>query len=210
MFPLYERAIELGLKVVGVHKALPLGPVPMPAFHVRDVDTAAYNFPQLNFEIVHAGMAFVEETAVPLAQFPNVFANLKITTGWLSAPSGPKGVFYDALGAFLQWGGLEKIFFSTTAMAIHPQRVVQSVWDLELPEPVLEKFGINQLTREDKAMLLGGNYAAMLGLDIDDLKAGVADDEFAQENRDRDALVAPWTAWRDQYSRDKESEVAAS
>jgi hypothetical protein len=208
LFPLYERAIELGLKVVGVHKALPLGPVPMPAFHVRDVDTAAYNFPQLNFEIVHAGMAFVEETAIPLAQFPNVFANLEITTGWLSAPSGPKGVFYDALGAFLQWGGLEKIFFSTTAMAIHPQRVLRSVWDLELPDQVLERFGLSQLTREDKAMLLGGNYAAMHGLEIEQLKAGIADDEFARERRSQDRLIAPWTAWREQYSRENTNKQA--
>ena len=202
LFPLYERALELGLKTVAVHKAVPLGRAPLAAFHVRDVDTAAANFPDLNFEIVHAGMAFVEETAIPLAQFPNVYANLEITTGWLSAPSGPKGVFYDALGAFLMWGGLEKIFFSTTAMAVHPQRVLRSVWDLELPEDVLERFGLKQLTRDDKAALLGLNYAKAVGLDIDALKAGIAGDEFEQERLERGGLARPNEAWQAQYDRE--------
>jgi predicted TIM-barrel fold metal-dependent hydrolase len=201
MFPLYRRALELGLKVVAVHKAIPLGPVPLASYKVHDVDTAAFNFPDLNFEIVHAGMAFAEETAIPLAQFPNVYANLEITTGWLSAPHGPKGRFYDVLGMFLQWGGLEKIFFATTAMVLHPQRVIRSIWDLELPQDVLDKFGLEQLTREDKARLLGRNYADMLGLDLDALKRGIEGDEFDVERRERPP-VEPWGAWRAQYERE--------
>lgn len=203
MFPLYRRALELGIKVVAAHKAIPLGPVPMASYHVRDVDTAAFNFPELNFEIVHAGMAFVEETAIPLAQYPNVYANLEITTGWLTAPNGPKGMFYDALGLFLQWGGLEKMFVSTTAMMLHPQRVIRTIWELELPEYVMEKFGLEQLTREDKARLLGRNYADMLGLDIEALKRGIKDDEFAIERREQ-GLVEPWKAWRAQHDRELE------
>jgi uncharacterized protein len=202
LFPLYERAQELGLKVIAVHKALPLGAVPLGSFHVTDVDTAAFNFPGLNFEIVHAGMAFVEETAIPLAQFPNVYANLETTTGWLSSPHGPKGRFYDALAAFLQWGGVEKILFSTTAMAVHPQHVLRSFWDLELPTDVIDHYGLQPLTRADKAAMLGGNYARMLGLDLEQLKAGIADDEFSQERAARGGERLPvWSAWTAQYER---------
>ena len=203
MFPLYERALELGLKVVGVHKAVPLGPVPLSPYHVSDVDGAALHFPDLKFEIVHAGMAFAEETAIALAQFPNVYANLEITTGWLSAPRGPKGLFYDALGMFLHWGGVEKIFFSTTAMATHPQPVLRSVWDMEFPSETLDKYGLDQVTRADKELLLGGSYLKMLDLDVEKLMAGIADDEFAQERAARGGgLVEPHQAWREQYARE--------
>jgi uncharacterized protein len=62
-YPFFARAQELGLKVVAVHKALPLGPVPMEHYRVDDIDRAAAAFPGLNFEIVHGGMAFLEEAA---------------------------------------------------------------------------------------------------------------------------------------------------
>src|ERR1700750_1580052 len=52
-FPFFARAQELGLKVVAIHKAVPLGPVPMEHYKVDDIDRAAIAFPGLNFEIVH-------------------------------------------------------------------------------------------------------------------------------------------------------------
>ena len=208
IFTLYDRALELGLKVVAVHKAVPLGPVPLSPFHVNDVDSAAVHYPDLNFEIVHAGMAFVEETAIAIAQMPNVYANLEITTGWLSAPSGPKGLFYEALASLLHWGGIEKVFFSSTAMAVHPQPVVRSVWDLEFPADILDKYALTQLSHNDKAQLLGGSYLAMVGLDVETLKAGVADDEFARERANNGgALLEPNAAWRAQYARENKTEL---
>ena len=44
-FPLFERAQSLGIKVVAVHKALPLGPVPMEHYRVDDIDRACMAFP---------------------------------------------------------------------------------------------------------------------------------------------------------------------
>src|SRR4051794_6420927 len=63
LFPIYERALELGIKTIAVHKASPLGPVPMNPYRVDDVEGAAYAFPGLSFEIIHSGLAFLDETA---------------------------------------------------------------------------------------------------------------------------------------------------
>ncbi len=60
--PLIDRAAELGLKTVAIHKAAPLGPVPMNPYRVDDVDGAAGRYPEMNFEIIQAGMAFHGET----------------------------------------------------------------------------------------------------------------------------------------------------
>lgn len=67
-FPLFERALYLGLKAVTIHKAIPLGPVPMDHYRMDDIDAAAAAFPDLQFEIVHGGFAFIEETAFQLSR----------------------------------------------------------------------------------------------------------------------------------------------
>jgi predicted TIM-barrel fold metal-dependent hydrolase len=96
VFPLFARAQELGLKVVAIHKAVPLGPVPMKHYRMDDIDAAADAFPELAFEVVHGGMAFVEETAWQLARYPNVYVNLEVTASL--AVSAPRPVHPGARG----------------------------------------------------------------------------------------------------------------
>ena len=91
-YPLFERAQQLGIKTVAIYKAIPNGPVPMNPYRVDDVDGAAIHFPDLSFEIIHSGLAFVDETCHALARFPNVYANLEITS--LLMFHGP-GLFND-------------------------------------------------------------------------------------------------------------------
>ena len=66
------RLIELcqrrGLRTVAIHKALPNGSVPLESYRVDDLDVAADSFPGMAFEIIHSGMAFVEETAFAISR----------------------------------------------------------------------------------------------------------------------------------------------
>ena len=120
-FPFFAKAEELGLKVVAIHKAVPLGPSPLEYYRVDDVDRAAIAFPNLNFEVIHGGMAFLEESAWQIARFPNVYVNLEITTSLLGLR---KPLFAHALAGLLAYGGdyaLDKIVWGTGAMVFHPQ-----------------------------------------------------------------------------------------
>jgi predicted TIM-barrel fold metal-dependent hydrolase len=179
-YPLFARAQELGIKTVAVHKAVPNGPVPMNPYRVDDVDGAAATFPDLSFEIIHSGMAFVEETAHALARFPNVYANLEITTLLMHAAPG---LFEEVLANFLFWGGPEKILYADGTLFCHPQPLLEKFWNLQLPERLLEKYKLEQLSPESKRLILGGNYARMVGLDVEAARARIADDEFARERR---------------------------
>jgi len=76
--PLIERAIELGIKSVAVHKAAPFGPMSANPFDVGDVDHAAGNVPGDQLRVVHSGFAFLEETAF-LLRLPN-FWQLEVTS----------------------------------------------------------------------------------------------------------------------------------
>lgn len=192
MFPLYQRMVDLGIRVVAIHKALPNGPVPLAPYGIADVEGAAMAFPMLNFEIVHAGMAFVSETAYALARFPNVFANLEITT--MLVTKAPR-LFADALAEMLFWGGPGKLLYSDGALFAHPRLGLEAFRDFEMPADVLDKWGLPPLDREAKAMILGGNYVRMSGIDLDAMRATHADDEWSRARAER-GIDEPFSNWR--------------
>lgn len=203
-FPLFERARKRGIRTVAVHKAAPFGPVPIAPFKVDDIDLAADAFPDLAFEIIHAGLAFTEETALLLALFPNVYANLEVTS--LLVNTNP-AQFENVMGMFLRQGGSEKIIFSDGTMVVHSQPVLESFRNYRLSEEALYRFNIPQITDEDIARILGTNYAKILGVDIDEAKAAIADDEFSRE-RARTGIQAPFSNWRAHLEAEKKLEVA--
>jgi predicted TIM-barrel fold metal-dependent hydrolase len=190
-FPIYERARALGLRTIAIHKALPNGPVPLAPYRIDDVEGAAMAFPDLNFEIVHAGMAFVEETAYALARFPNVYANLEVTT--LLLHKAPR-LFQETLAVMLFWGGPTKIIWADGANFAHPDAMLRRFWDLQIDEDILDRYKLPQLDRDTKACILGQNYADMAGIDLPGAIAAVADDEWARERAHSDRL-APYTVW---------------
>jgi len=191
-FPLFARAQERGLKTVAVHKASPLGPVPMNPYRIDDIDIAADAFPDLSFEIVHAGVAFVEETCQVLSRYPNVYANLEVTSALINTSPG---VFETLMAQFVAWGGAHKILFSDGNMVFHSQPILLRLSQFSFSEQTLNYFGLPQLTKEDRALILGGNYARILGIDIEKAKQNIADDEFSQE-RARTGIQAPYSNWK--------------
>ena len=96
-FPLFEKAQSMGIKVVAIHKALPLGPVELTYYAMDDIDRAAMTFPDLQFEVVHGGMGFLDETAWQIARFDNVWINLESTATMLTTK--PRS-FEQALATF--------------------------------------------------------------------------------------------------------------
>ena len=186
---LIERARALGLKSIAIHKALPNGSVPLAPYRIgEDFEQAADAFPDMAFEIVHSGMAFIEETALAIGRFPNVYANLETTTAMLwQAP----GRFEAALALLMQWGGPEKILWSTGCTVVHPQHLLKLFWAFQFSEETLSRHGIPQIDEGVKRMILSGNYARLAGLDIPDWQARQVGDEF-----DGAELKEPWSCWQ--------------
>lgn len=190
-FPFFERAEQLGLTTVAIHKAVPLGPLPIDSYKMDDIDRAAIAFPNLNFEVVHGGMAFLEETAWQLARFPNVYVNLEITTSLLSRR--PKA-FHQAMTSLMQFGGpfaLDKICWGTGAMAFHPQPLLERfVTDFEFTEEQVYG-GLPLIDDVARGKILAGNYARMTGLDLDARLEAITGDEF--DVMKQDGLRAPYS-----------------
>ncbi|MCX4641964.1 amidohydrolase family protein [Streptomyces sp. NBC_01446] len=183
-FPLFEKARERGIKVIGIHKALPVGPGPTSALGMADVEAAALAFPDLTFEVVHGGMAFVEETALQLESFRNIWVNLEATS--FMAVYAPRR-FAQAMGAFVQAGGADRIIWATGCDAVHPRPVLEAFWNFEMPRDLIEEYGLPELTKEMKANILGRNFLRMHGIDEQDLRKRITGDEF-----DTTELKQPW------------------
>jgi len=188
--PLYELAIELGLKVIAVHKVVPNGLTPLDPYRIDDLERVAIAYPRLNFEIVHGGLPpFVDEVTLALTRFPNVYANLEITSAFLERGFG---YVREAIAQFIGFAGAEKILYASGGMHFHPQPIIEAIAGLEFGKDLLARYRIEQITPAQKALILGGNYARMTGLDLGLLAKGVAGDEFATAGR-----RPPWTAWRE-------------
>jgi predicted TIM-barrel fold metal-dependent hydrolase len=185
-FPLFERAAELGITTIGVHKAIPLGPAPTGAsFHPGDVEGAAEHFPELNFEIVHGGSAFCEETAWLLGRYPNIYVNMESLNIILA--NQPRTFAQIVLG-LMHVGGdpvLDRLFWATGTMQYHPRPCLELFEDFEFPEDLLGNYGLfgklSQITAEGRAKILGLNAANYRGWDVEELKRRIADDEFSAD-----------------------------
>jgi predicted TIM-barrel fold metal-dependent hydrolase len=191
-FPLFERAQKRGIKIVAIHKAAPLGAVPLNPFKVDDIDSAADAFPDLAFEIIHAGYAFTEETCMAMARYPNVYGNLEITSAF--AYKAP-GMFEELMGQFMYWAGSGKVIFSDGNMVFHSQPILEKLRNFKFQDATLSRWGIPQITKQDLANILGGNYARILGIDIEAAKKKIANDEFSKE-RARTGIQPIYSNWK--------------
>jgi predicted TIM-barrel fold metal-dependent hydrolase len=203
-FPLFQAARERGIKIVAIHKAAPLGPVPLNPFKLDDVGGAADAFPDLAFEIVHAGWAFMDETILQLATMPNIYANLECTSAFATKLPGQ---FEEMMANFFAWGGPQKVIFSSGNMVLHSQPIIEKFKTFKFSSAIMKSFGIPQITDADKALILGGNFARLVGLDDEAARKRIAGDEFAQERR-QTGMQAPYSNWR-RYLKERQTGVAA-
>lgn len=187
-YPVFEKCRELGIKNVAIHKAIPLSTAPMDAFMPNDVDYPAADFPDINFEIVHGGFAFLEETAHQVARFPNIYVDLEATTLFLLHQ--PR-TFAMIIGTLLQAGGAKKIFWSTGCSVAHPQPLLEAFEAFQIPQDLIDGYGFPALTDEIKADILANNYAAIHGLDIGAIRSQISGDVL--EQRRLAGAPAPWS-----------------
>ena len=191
-YPVFEKARSMGLKAAAVHKAVPLGPVEMLHYKVDDIDRAAIDFPELSFEIVHGGMAFVEETAWQLLRFGNVFVNLESTCQL--AVTRPKA-WERVMAAFMQTPATtRKIIWGTGGFNVtHPRPVLDAFQNFRFSESSLVGEGVSQISEQDKRDILAGNYARMVGLDLMARLSSIEEDEFARRRQSQEAPPKPFS-----------------
>jgi uncharacterized protein len=187
MFPIFEHARALGIRNIAVHKAVAVGPSRPEPYGVNDVAGAAAMFPDLNFQVVHGGVTFVDDTAMLLKTFKNVYVNLEITFNYLLA--APRR-FAEVIGQLIDSGSSDQLLFSSGCNWVHPQPVLAAFEKFKMPQDLVEGYGYQQLTDDDRRKILGGNAARIHGIDLEPLAKGLAD---VWDSRREHGLQPPWS-----------------
>jgi uncharacterized protein len=163
-FPVFEKAQELGINLIGVHKGVPLGPQPVEATQTWDMDGAAAAFPDLNFVIFHVGLPFLDETCWQLIRHPNLYASIAATLNFIVR--SPR-MFAEILGKLLFWCGEDKIVYGSEAPIWQPQWALNAFRDFSIPQDLCEGYGYPQLTDQAKRKILGENLLRLHGMEVD-------------------------------------------
>ncbi|MFJ9033419.1 amidohydrolase family protein [Streptomyces sp. NPDC102274] len=108
--------------------------------------------------------ALLDEAVSIAARFPNVYLALSGVLNYLRI--APTEVHHQ-LGKVLRDVGPHKLIWgSEAAMTGPPAPFLKNFAELTLPEELCDGWGYPQITREDKRMILGGNMAGLLGIDV--------------------------------------------
>ena len=165
---MFEKAQELGVNLIGVHKGLPLGPQPIEHTQTWDMDGAAANFPDINFVIFHVGLPFIDETCWQLIRHPNLYASIAATINLVAR--APRQ-FAELMGKLLFWASEDKIVYGSEAPIFQPQWALDAFWNFELPQDLVEGYGYPQLTEQAKRKILGENLLRLHGMDVEATRA---------------------------------------
>jgi predicted TIM-barrel fold metal-dependent hydrolase len=164
-YPLYERAAELGVRVLQFHKGFPFGVENVEDLRPNDLQRPARDFPEIQFVIHHLGVPYFEETVLIAARFPNVHlclgANLAFT------PTAPRQVA-EQIGRLLANVGVDKLSWASEGyLAGPPTAYLRAFMNLEIPDDLRAGYGYPQITDADRRAILGENMARLLGIDLD-------------------------------------------
>ncbi|MDR5683371.1 MAG: amidohydrolase family protein [Armatimonadota bacterium] len=148
LFPLYEKAAELGLPVL-FHFGITVAPLyDLRYANPLNLSAALKQFPDVTFGIAHFGAGFLRETLFLAYHTDNVFVDTSGTNNWREYhPGNPslESVFSDALRAF----GPQRVLFGTdTAVGPYRGHILREQVD------ILQRL---ELSEADRALVLGGN-----------------------------------------------------
>jgi predicted TIM-barrel fold metal-dependent hydrolase len=146
----------------------------------------------MNFEVVHAGFAFLEETALLAVSRPNVWLNLEVCGSF--AVVAPRR-FAELIKPFLQYGADDRIIFATGCPLVHPLPAMRALLDFEMPADLVSGMGYPELTAETKRKMLGATFLRLHGIDQASFLEKIEGDRWAEDRRNA-AGAEPWSHLR--------------
>jgi predicted TIM-barrel fold metal-dependent hydrolase len=203
-YPYLEKAQEMGIKNISLHKGLPLpgrSPEGKPKYWYwlpDDVPRAAKDFPDLNFIVYHAGMQNMQATLPPGKSgigddgyipwvtdlvnarkadptLTNVYMELG-TVFAFTVITHPE-IAGHLLGQIIDGYGVDHVLWGTDCIWWgSPQWLIEAFRRFQIPENLQEQFGYAPISDADRDLIFGLNSAALYNIDVDQaLKSFPAD-----------------------------------
>ena len=175
-FDFLEKNRELGIDIQVAHKGPTVWPLSKDAFDVHDVNTAASAFPELKFVVTHIGLPRLDDFCWIGVQNKNVYAGMAVAMAFIH--NRPR-YFAEMMAELLYWLGPDRIIYGADYAIWHPKWIIEDFLNFELPEDLKKEYGVD-LTMETKKKILGENAARLWGIDIEQQKKKLQNDEIAK------------------------------
>jgi len=157
-----EKAEQLGIKNIHVHKGPTITPLDRDAFDVADIDHCATDFQNLNFIVEHCGLPRLDDFCWIAVQEKNVYGGLAVALPFIhSRPD----YFANLMSELLFWLGEDRLLFGSDYGIWTPRWLVEKFMAYELPDQIVKDKGV-RLTLEGKKKILGLNAAKLYGIDV--------------------------------------------
>ena len=196
--PFIEKARDLGVNIICIHKGLPFGPQSYEHSQCHDIGVVAKRYPDVNFLIYHSG--FVTEKAEgpyvgegsgdgidtlvkslidnEVAPNSNVYAELGST--WRFVMRDPDNAAH-ALGKLLKYCGESNVLWGTDSIWYgSPQDQIQAFRTFQISTEFQERFGYPEITPGLRAKVFGLNAMKPYGVDLDEAKLRASSDEVSR------------------------------
>lgn len=196
--PFIEKARDLGVRIICVHKGLPFGPRSYEHSQCRDIGVVAKRYPDVDFLVYHSGFvagkaegpyegqgsgdgidtlirSLVDNGIPPNS---NVYAELGST--WRFLMRDPDSAAH-ALGKLLKFCGEDNVLWGTDSIWYgSPQDQIQAFRTFSISREYQERHGYPAITRELRAKIFGLNAARPYRIDLDEVRLRAASDDVAR------------------------------
>ncbi|MBH79935.1 MAG: amidohydrolase [Gammaproteobacteria bacterium] len=195
--PFIEKAIDLGLKIICVHKGLPFGPHSYEHSQCHDIGVVAKRYPDVNFLVYHSGFVASKaegpyvgngsgdgiDTLVKslidndIAPNSNVYAELGST--WRFAMRDPDNAAH-VLGKLVKYCGENNVLWGTDSIWYgSPQDQIQALRTFQISKEFQERFGYAPMTPRLRAKIFGLNAMPVYAIDMQEAKLRASRDEVS-------------------------------
>jgi hypothetical protein len=196
--PFIEKARNLGINIICVHKGLPFGPQSYEHSQCHDIGVVAKRYPDVDFLIYHAGFvagkperayegegsgdgidtlikSLVDNGVQPNS---NVYAELGST--WRFLMRDPDSAAH-ALGKLLKYCGERNVLWGTDSIWYgSPQDQIQAFRTFQISEEYRERYGYPEITPELRAGVFGLNATRPYRIDLDEVLLRARNDDLSR------------------------------
>lgn len=157
-YRVYEKCAQLKLPVV-VHTGQEIGPLHSETCRPILVDQPASDFPEINFILAHAGMAWWEEASEMAWHHSNIYLDIAY---WQSKYLRDKELFYRELRALVSLAGPGRVLFGSDWPAFRSVKAVDPVNWIHILQALPSYEGSVTFSQAESLALLGGTAEGLL------------------------------------------------
>lgn len=157
IYPLYERACELGIPIL-IHCGVSIGyNADFRYANPLDLQPVLRDFPDLNFILAHFGAGFFREALLLCYQSRNIYLDTSSSNIWMKY-QGYQMEIRDVLRAALECAGPERIIFGTDS-SYFPRGFRRDIFDAQYQ--ALCELGVPDA---EMSLIFSGNIKRLTGL----------------------------------------------